>query len=119
MAPDEMSQEPIWRWSASRIAQAVRTGRTSAEEVVREVLARMEHVNPSINAFALIDAQGAMAQARQRDQARAAGAQAGPLEGVPFHVKDLVPTAGLETSYGSWAMQGNVPQTDARDVARV
>ena len=119
MAPDEMSQEPIWRWSASRIAQAVRTGRTSAEEVVREVLARMEHVNPSINAFALIDAQGAMAQARQRDQARAAGAQAGPLEGVPFHVKDLVPTAGLETAYGSWAMQGNVPQTDARAVARV
>ena len=119
MAPDDMSQEPIWRWSASRIAQAVRTGRTSAEEVVREVLARVEHVNPSINAFALIDAQGAMAQARQRDQARAAGAQAGPLEGVPFHVKDLVPTAGLETAYGSWAMQGNVPQTDARAVARV
>lgn len=119
MATNELSLEPIWRWSASHIADAVRTKQISAVDVVSAVLARIEDVNPSINAFALIDAQGALEQAHLSDQARAKGAPAGPLEGVPFHVKDLVPTAGLETSYGSWAMQGNVPQTDACAVARV
>ena len=111
--------EPLWRWSASRIAQAVRSGQTCAERVVGEVLDRIERANPSVNAFALIDAPGALAQARRLDQARAAGAPGGLLEGVPFHVKDLVPTAGMETSYGSWAMEGNVPQADVRAVARM
>lgn len=110
---------PAWRWRAVDTVAAIRAGRSSALEVVRSVLARIAEVNPSINAFALLDAQGALSQAAWLDESRAAGRPAGSLEGVAFHVKDLIPTAGLETAYGSWSMAGNVPDADVRSVARL
>jgi aspartyl-tRNA(Asn)/glutamyl-tRNA(Gln) amidotransferase subunit A len=101
------------------MASAVRGGHVSAHQIVSEVLDRIQRVDPSVNAYALLDAEGALRQAQDSDRARAAGAPVGPLEGVPFHVKDLLPTAGLETSYGSWAMAGNIPKTDLAAVARM
>ena len=109
----------LWRWSATTIADAVRRGSLSVEEVVHSVLVRIAEVNPKINAFALLDADGALAQARLRDNARAGGQPAGLLEGVPIHVKDLIPTAGMETAYGSFVMDGNVPASDVCAVARL
>lgn len=109
----------LWRWSATSIADAVRLGTTSAEEVVHAVLARIAQVNQEVNAFALLDAEGALAQARRIDGALAIGMPARPLEGVPIHVKDLVPTAGMETAYGSLLMVGNVPAADVCAVARL
>ncbi|MFZ9320994.1 MAG: amidase [Hylemonella sp.] len=94
-------------------------GGLSAEEVVHSVLTRIAEVNQKINAFALLDAEGALVQARQRDNARARGLPPGALEGVPIHVKDLVPTAGMETAYGSFVMAGNIPAADVCAVARL
>jgi len=114
-----MAVDDIWRLSAAGIANAVSNGSLGAEQVVRAIADRIAAVNPRINAFALLDIEGAIDRARMRDSARVAGAPAGPLEGVPFHVKDLIPTQGMETAYGSHTMAGNIPDVDVRAVARL
>jgi Asp-tRNA(Asn)/Glu-tRNA(Gln) amidotransferase A subunit family amidase len=83
------------------------------------VLARIERLNGRINAFALLDTSGARQAAQAADAKQAAGELLGPLHGAPFHAKDLLDTAGLETSFGSWLMEGNVPDQDAECVRRM
>ena len=112
-------QEDIHTWSASRIAERVRSGRVSATEVARQVLDRIERVDPLVNAYATVDRQAGLAAAAEIDRRVARGEPVGPLAGVPFSVKDLVATAGMETAYGSHVYAGNVPAQDAQAVARL
>ena len=84
-----------------------------------DVIARAVAVEPSLNAFALLDCEAACAAADDLDRRIAAGETPGPLAGVPFSVKDLVATRGMETAYGSHIFAGHVPQEDAEAVARL
>ena len=111
--------DAIWRWSATEVSEAVRRRSVSAVEVTTAVLDRIASADGTVNAFALVDADGALAAARAVDAAVDAGRDPGALAGVPFSVKDLVPTAGIETAYGSHVMAGNVPDRDAEAVARL
>jgi Asp-tRNA(Asn)/Glu-tRNA(Gln) amidotransferase A subunit family amidase len=95
------NKEAVWRWSATAIADAVRARRLSAVEVTRAVIARLEASDQSV------------------DDAVLAGRDPGPLAGVPFSVKDLVVTQGVETAYGSHVLAGNIPDHDAEAVARL
>jgi aspartyl-tRNA(Asn)/glutamyl-tRNA(Gln) amidotransferase subunit A len=108
-----------WRLSATQLARAIAAGEIKAERAVAACLDRIERIDPQINAFAAVDREGALAAARAVDKARRKGASLGPLAGVPFHVKDLVNTAGLETAFGSDTMAGNVPDKDVAAVARL
>lgn len=101
------------------IARKIQAGALSATEVVDATLARIARLGGEINAFALLDADGARKAAMAADAKQAAGENLGPLHGVPFHVKDLIDTAGLETAFGSWLMEGNVPDRDAECVRRL
>jgi aspartyl-tRNA(Asn)/glutamyl-tRNA(Gln) amidotransferase subunit A len=98
--------------------RAVRAG-----ELLRCVLDRIERLDPALNAFITVDADGAAAQAAAAD-ARLAG-EGGeafgryPLLGIPVSVKDLTPTLGLRTTRGSPALRGHVPDADAPAVARL
>ena len=112
-------RDPIHHWSATRIAEAVRQRDLSAREVTQAILDRIRVVDPTIVAYATVDADGALAAADRIDQRIARGESTGPLSGVPFSVKDLIPTAGLETAYGSHLFAGNVPAVDAAAVARL
>ncbi len=105
--------------SAVALAADIRAGRVSAREVVEAVLGRIERVDGGLKAYALVDREGAMARAERADARQAAGAALGPLHGVPFSVKDLIDTKGLETAHGSHLMAGNVPARDAVTVARL
>lgn len=105
--------------SATELAPLLRDGSLSAESVVGAVLARIERLQPELNAYALIDGDGARQRARDADVARARGEPLGALHGVPFSVKDLVQTKGIETAYGSHLMAGNIPDVDAIAVARL
>jgi aspartyl-tRNA(Asn)/glutamyl-tRNA(Gln) amidotransferase subunit A len=89
------------RQSAARIAEQVRSGQTSAAAVIDEALAALEAQNPALNAFTLVLADRARAQARRLDQAIAAGEPVGPLAGVPFAVKNLFDIEGHATVAGS------------------
>lgn len=111
--------DAVWQWSATTIAEAVRRRRLSAIEVAAAVLDRVETADRRVNAYATVDREGALAAAREVDTAVAAGRDPGALAGVPFSVKDLVPTRGVETAYGSHVLAGNIPDRDAEAVARL
>jgi aspartyl-tRNA(Asn)/glutamyl-tRNA(Gln) amidotransferase subunit A len=86
--------------------------------VVQAHLDRIEATNPNINAIVTL-AGGALDAARAADEELAAGAQVGPLHGVPLTVKDSFDTAGVLTQRGSPIFAGRIPDTDATSVARL
>jgi aspartyl-tRNA(Asn)/glutamyl-tRNA(Gln) amidotransferase subunit A len=93
------------RTTVSEIAGAVRRQEVSAREVTAMALARIEALNPIVNAFVAIDGERALEQAAAIDQIVASGGNPGPLAGVPIGVKDLEDAAGYPTTHGSsmWA----------------
>jgi aspartyl-tRNA(Asn)/glutamyl-tRNA(Gln) amidotransferase subunit A len=103
---------------ATGLAELIRTGRVSSVEVVQAHLDRIEATNPRVNAIVTL-AGGALDAARAADEELAAGAQVGPLHGVPFTVKDSFDTAGVLTQRGSPIFAGRIPDTDATSVARM
>lgn len=110
---------PIWQWTAGAIARAVAGGDIRVREVIERVLTHAADVEVHLNAFALLDVDAAMATAEDMDDRIAAGEKPGPLAGVPFSVKDLIATAGMETAHGSHIFAGHVPTHDAEAVARL
>ncbi len=106
------------RLTATEVARAIASGETSCEAVVRDCLARIDAREDKIHAWASIDPELALAQARALDRA---GAQAKklPLVGVPIGVKDIIDTADLPTEMGSPIYRGYRPSTDAACVALV
>jgi aspartyl-tRNA(Asn)/glutamyl-tRNA(Gln) amidotransferase subunit A len=114
-----MDSGDICRLSAHELASVLRDGSLTAETVMDAVLLRCAETQASLNAFALIDEAGARQSAREADTARANGVKLGPLHGVPFSVKDLIHTKGLETAFGSHLMAGNISDHDAVAVARL
>ena len=89
------------RDSVIELASQVRSGKLSAREVVGHALARIEVLNPVVNAFVAVDGDRALDEAAAVDSAVAAGRDPGPLAGIPFGVKDLEDAAGFVTTEGS------------------
>jgi Asp-tRNA(Asn)/Glu-tRNA(Gln) amidotransferase A subunit family amidase len=100
------------------LAQAVRTGRLSAEVVVRTYLARIAEINPTINAI-VTEAPDALASAAAVDRTIERGEDPGPLCGIPFTVKDSIATAGVRTTAGSRMLEHWVPSESAPAVQRL
>ncbi len=105
--------------SAAEIAAMVRDRRVSAVEVMRATLARAEKAQAVLNCFITICADEALRDAAAIDAKIARGEDAGPLGGVPLHVKDLVNTAGVRTTFGSLVHEHNVPAEDQVSIARL
>jgi len=103
----------------TELARALRSGETSATDLVRRALNRINELNPTLNAFALIDEEGAYRSARIADEERAAGIDRGPLHGVPVAVKDLIDMEGLPTTCGSATSFGATATEDAEVVRRL
>jgi aspartyl-tRNA(Asn)/glutamyl-tRNA(Gln) amidotransferase subunit A len=104
---------------ATEIAAAIRAGEVSCVEVTRAALERIERSQLELNAFITVAHDSAMAAARDAEAAVIRGDSLGPLHGVPVAVKDLVPTAGIRTTWGSLIFKDHVPDTDAVVVARL
>jgi amidase len=101
---------------AAELARLVRTRELGAVEVVEAHLRRIEAVNPVINAVVALDAERALAAARELDAGRG---PAGPLRGVPFTVKDNLEAAGLPMAIGDPERAGVVADADATVVRRM
>src|SRR4051794_31052627 len=86
---------------ATELAAAIRARRLSPVEVTRAALDRIQAAQPALNAFITIAEDQAMDQARAAETAVMRGDVLGKLHGVPIAVKDLVPTAGIRTTWGS------------------
>lgn len=111
--------DDLWALPARELGALLRGGQTSAVEVAEAVLARIEALEPRINAYITVAAGQALADARRCDAELAAGRDRGPLHGIPLAVKDLFDTAGLRTTAGSRILAGRVPEEDAESVARL
>ena len=105
---------------ATALARAIRSRAVSAVEVMRACLAQIDRVNPKVNAICtLVDRDRLLREARDADARLAKGGAIGALHGFPHAVKDLVPTAGIRTTYGSPIYRDNVPSDDALIVQRL
>lgn len=113
-----MSTDIAWA-SASELVHLIRTRQVSAVEVMRVTLDRAHKAQAALNCFITICDREAMRDAEAADAAVARGDDVGSLHGVPLHVKDLVNTAGVRTTFASLMHEHNVPETDAVCIARL
>jgi amidase len=114
------SQNEICFADATELARLLRSRAVSAVEVMQACQAQIERLNPKVNAICtLVDEEHLMQQARVADARLAKGGAIGALHGFPHAVKDLVPTAGIRTTYGSPIYKDNVPSDDALIVQRL
>src|SRR6266481_5678875 len=109
----------IWQLSASELAQRIVRRQLSSVEVVDAHLARIDEVNPALNALVRVLADEARAGAALADRQLAAGEKVGPLHGVPFTVKENIDMAGLPTTWGMPALAQAVVPKDAPVVERM
>jgi aspartyl-tRNA(Asn)/glutamyl-tRNA(Gln) amidotransferase subunit A len=114
-----MADGPLDFTSATDLAASIRARRASPVEVTRAALDRIHASQPVLNAFITIAEDIAMVQAREAEAAVMRGDDVGPLHGVPVAVKDLIPTAGIRTTWGSLIFKDHVPDTDATVVTRL
>jgi aspartyl-tRNA(Asn)/glutamyl-tRNA(Gln) amidotransferase subunit A len=98
----------------------IRDRSISPRELVDAVLARIEDTDPSVNAFAALNAEDAREQARRAERTVNDGQSIGPLHGIPITIKDLTDAAGLPTQRGSRVCAGPAPAiADSPFVARL
>ncbi|MFD0684650.1 amidase [Actinomadura fibrosa] len=106
--------------TATALLAAYRDGSLSPVEAAEAVLARIDRDDPKINAFCLVDAEGALAAARASAERWRRGATLGPLDGVPVSIKDVLLTRGWPTLRGSRVIDPAGPwDEDAPSVARL
>ncbi len=114
-----MTDDRLCWMSAADLAVAIARRTISPVEVVDAVLDRIARTR-DLNAYCLLDADGARRAARAAERAATKRrATLGPLHGVPFSVKDLVNTKGMRTTFGTPLYRDNVPTEDAPSVARL
>ncbi len=101
------------------IAESIRTKKLSPVEIVAGHLARIEAVQPKLNAFVHLDAEAARAHACRAEDAVHRGAELGPLHGVPITVKSCIDVAGWNCPAGSLLRKDYVAEKDAALVARL
>jgi aspartyl-tRNA(Asn)/glutamyl-tRNA(Gln) amidotransferase subunit A len=100
-------------------ARLLRARKVSSLELTNSALARIERLNPSLNAFITVTAALARQQARAADREIRAGKHRGPLHGIPITIKDNYSTRGVRSTAGSKILRDFVPDEDAAVVARL
>ncbi|MGC4008395.1 MAG: amidase family protein [Pseudomonas sp.] len=111
---DELVERP-----AVELRRLIGTKAISPVELLQACIHRIEAINPWVNAVTATCFDRAMAQAKAAERAVLAGEPLGLLHGLPLGVKDLEPTAGLRTTYGSPLYRDHVPAEDIELVARL
>ena len=101
------------RLTATQAAAAIRQGRITSEALVEACLARISEREPEVQAWAYLDAEFALRQARAADAARRMIPNVGPLHGVPVGVKDIIDTSEQPTECGTAIFKGRRPSADA------
>jgi amidase len=111
-----MSDVELCYTGARKLARMIRARKVSATEVTRAFIARIEEVNPKVNAIVTFLPEQALKRAKALDRK---GAVAGPLAGLPIAHKDIVPTKGIRTTFGSPIYRDHVPDEDHVIVERL
>jgi Asp-tRNA(Asn)/Glu-tRNA(Gln) amidotransferase A subunit family amidase len=112
-----MSEKDLHRLGAAEAARMIREGVVSSVEVVQACLARVREVDGQVQAWAFLDPDYTLAQARAADEYRLSGQPTGALHGVPVGLKDIIDTADMPTENGSVLHAGRTPSRDASVVS--
>jgi aspartyl-tRNA(Asn)/glutamyl-tRNA(Gln) amidotransferase subunit A len=107
------------RSTIQQLSRELRARRVSPVELTRSCLARIEQLNPQLNAFITVLAESALADAQRAEQEIQRGAYRGPLHGIPLGLKDLFDTAGTRTTAASALFKDRIPTEDAEVVRRL
>jgi amidase len=105
--------------SAIALARAIKRREIGSRELTELYFARIDRLNGAINAVIAEDRDGALARAREADEALARGEDWGPLHGVPITVKESYDVAGFRTTWGVPEMRNNLAHTDALAIERL
>lgn len=122
MAADARREPPMTElhWmTASAAARAIAAKDLSPVELMTALLARIERLDPRLNAFIHLDATAAMEAARSAEAEASAGRLRGPLHGVPVGIKDIMDVAGLPTTCHSKILKDKVATSDAVCVSKL
>lgn len=114
-----MANAELAALSAAQAAAEIACGAVTAEQYTRACLDRIAAVDDNVQAFAHLDPDFALEQARERDEWRRSGKPVGPLHGVPVAIKDIIDTADFPTECGSPVLSGRRPRSDATVVSRL
>ncbi len=104
---------------ATELVRLFRARKVSPLEVMQAVVARIDRVNPQLNAYVTVAKEAAFRAARTATSALKKSARLGPLHGVPVSIKDLIVTKGTRTTWGSKIFEDHVPDEDAVTVERL
>lgn len=118
LAEERETGADMTAYSVTELRQRLAGGELTSESLVKQYLAAIE-LQQQHNAFITIDAESALAVARQRDKQRSDGEILGQLHGIPFAIKDNIHVAAMPNTAGTRALQGFVPDQDAAVVARL
>ena len=105
--------------SATEASGKIHNGEITSEELVQACLDRIEEFEPTIGAWAHLDPDYALDQAKRADEYHAQGLPTGPLNGVPVGIKDIIDTADFPTENGTVLHSGRKPSEDATLVSRL
>ena len=111
--------EEVAFWSTTRQVEAIRKGEISSRELLELLIARIEKINPDLNAIITLDLEGARRLADEADAKLKDGELMGPLHGIPVTIKDALETKGLRSTGGASELHNNIPSKDAAVVAAV
>jgi Asp-tRNA(Asn)/Glu-tRNA(Gln) amidotransferase A subunit family amidase len=111
---DDIAFAPMWR-----LSQWIRQRQLTSERLTNIYLARIERLDPRILSIITLTRDVALAQAKQADAEIAGGRYRGPLQGIPYGVKDLLDTDGIPTTYGAEPYRNRVPTEDSVVVRRL
>lgn len=103
----------------AELSRQIRGKQISPVEIARECLARIERLNPRLNAFITVMAESALAEARAAEEQIVRGQWRGPLHGIAIALKDLIDTAGVRTTSGSKLHENRIPVEDAPIVRKL
>ncbi len=108
-----MNNEDICYMPAYEMAEKIRTQELTSLEITKALIERIEKVNPIINAYCTPTFDLARTMAQEADKRVREGNAKGILNGIPLSIKDLVPTKGIRTTYGSLIFENYIPEEDA------
>ncbi|HEV7292906.1 MAG TPA: amidase [Devosia sp.] len=107
------ANKPLHELTILEAGARLRAGSLSSVELTEAALARIEALDPVYHAFISVTKQRALADAAAADAAFSRGVDRGPMQGIPYALKDLIDTAGIKTTCHSRLMQDHVPEADA------
>lgn len=108
-----MQDKPMFELSIAEAGRKLRDGSVTSAALAEDALARIAAIDPSIDSFIRVTAERAHADAAAADADFATGVDKGPMQGVPYALKDIYDTAGITSTCHSKLRVDNVPEADS------